>query len=369
MIAVAFNSYELNSNNQDNLVRLKIGMRTVYERKLLYDDIIYNNKDKLECALILMQNPCAKIRECEFCANLLLSKKLNQKELFKIIQEYKVDKSPENICLKNMNSKRFNYCDYELEERYNFDYLINNYAPNQNKIKKFLTTILVKKVFKDAYKILFGNVDYKLLNERYLDELINKRLKFAPIRPFDSTALSDKMSLNTYIAAQKREMSDEELDGTKLLLKTGCYALIEEHEIFHLLGCLPHYENNCSLSIKTPRKKNYEGKAEGGLYLEFLLFNRELKKINLGEALYILNESNYDKSLSDFKEGFKKLDKKDLKITGVFSEFNEYIDFNNITPSKLENSYIKTKSSNKEKSYIIKYKLNNDVFGNKPYII
>ena len=202
-----------------------------------------------------------------------------------------------------------------------------------------------------------------------MDELINKRLKFAPIRPFDSTALSDKMSLNTYIAAQKREMSDEELDGTKLLLKTGCYALIEEHEIFHLLGCLPHYENNCSLSIKTPRKKNYEGKAEGGLYLEFLLFNRELKKINLGEALYILNESNYDKSLSDFKEGFKKLDKKDLKITGIFSEFNEYIDFNSITPSKLENSYIKTKSSNKEKSYIIKYKLNNDVFGNKPYII
>ena len=117
MIAVAFNSYELNSDNQDNLGRLKNGVRTVYERKLLYDDIIYNNKDKLECTLILMQNPCTKIRECEFCSNLLLSKKLNQKELLKVIQEYKVDKSPENICLENMNSKRFNYSDYELEER------------------------------------------------------------------------------------------------------------------------------------------------------------------------------------------------------------------------------------------------------------
>ena len=163
-------------------------------------------------------------------------------------------------------------------------------------------------------------------------------------------------------------MSDEELDGTKLLLKSGCYVSIEEHEIFHLLGCLPYYENICSLSITTPRKKHYEGKAEGWLYLEYLLFNRELKEINLGEALYILNKSNYDKLLSDFKEGFKKIHKKDLKIKGIFSKFNEYIDFNSITPSKLENSYIKIKSLNKENSYNIKYKLNNDVFGNKPYI-
>ena len=367
MIAVAFNSFQLIPDDQPKMGKLKNGVRALTNKNLLKDKDIINNKDKLDCALILITNPCKSSKDSEFCANLLLSKKLSKDDISKINNQNKDIKSPENICLENM-SESFKYVQYELEERYNFNYLVENYVSNQNEIKEFLKIILVKNVFKEAYKILFGDDDYKLSNNRYLEELIDKRLKFVPIRPLDSAALSDKMSLNTYIVAKKREIINEDSENIKLILNTGCYVLIEEHEIFHLLDCLPHYENNCSFSIKTPRKKNYEGEAEGGKYLEFLLFNRVLEEIKLGEILYILNKKNYDKSLYDFREDFKKLEKKDLEIEGIFSEFNNYIDLKNIETYKLENTFIRTKDSSIEKPYTVRYQLKNDVFGNKPYI-
>ena len=141
-----------------------------------------------------------------------------------------------------------------------------------------------------------------------------------------------------------------------------------EHEIFHLLFSLPYYEKNCLFSIKTPKKKNYEGEAEGGLYLEYLLFNRNLQTINLREILYILNENNYDKSIIDFQEGFKNSKEEDLMIKGIFSEFNKYKDRANIEQSQLNNIYIVSKSTIIDNPYSIKIELKNDVFGNKPYI-
>ena len=59
--------------------------------------------------------------------------------------------------------------------------------------------------------------------------------------------------------------------------------------------------------------------------MEYLLFDKILYQINLAEVLYILNEKNYDKTLIEFKIGFEKLDIKDLKIEGIFSEYNKLI--------------------------------------------
>ena len=121
-------------------------------------------------------------------------------------------------------------------------------------------------------------------------------------------------------------------------------------------------------SIKTPGKKNYNGEVEGGIYLEYLLFNKILKQLNLSEILYILNEKNYDKSLIDFREGFEKLDKEDLKIVGVFSKFNEFKDLKEIKQSKLKNPVIYIKNSMSDISYTIEIELKNDVIGNRPFI-
>jgi len=130
-----------------------------------------------------------------------------------------------------------------------------------------------------------------------------------------------------------------------------------------LFNCIPYYENNCSLSIKTPRKKYLED-CEGGNYLEYLLFDRVLNELNLAQALYILNESNYDKSLIEFRIGFNNLDIKDLKIKGVFKEYNDLIDLEESDKSILKNISIVQKiySSNIIPSTNIR--LQKDVIGN-----
>ena len=362
-ILTAFNGFKLISEEQDALDRLKTGIQTIMFNKFLENNNIFNDKDKLECALILIINPCdVSSKDFQFCSNLLLSENLSEE---KSSQLKKIYKDAEYICLNNLSRK---FDKYDKDEKYNFKYLIDNYVSNQNEIKSFLKNILIKNVFKEAYKILFGNEEYKLLNDRYLEEFIDKRLKFAPIRPYGSAALSDKMSLNTYIVAKKRIIQNIKSEEIELILNTGCYVLIEEHEIFHILDCLPYYENNCSKPIKTPGKKNYNGEAEGGIYLEYLLFNKILNKLNLKEILYLLNEKNYDKSLIDFREGFEKLDKEDLKIVGIFSKYNEFKDLKEIEPSKLTKPVIYIKSSMEDIPYTIEIELKNCVIGNRPFI-
>ena len=362
-ILTAFNGFKLISEEQDALDRLKTGIQTIMFNKFLENNNIFNDKDKLECALILIINPCdVSSKDFQFCSNLLLSENLSEE---KSSQLKKIYKDAEYICLNNLSRK---FDKYDKDEKYNFKYLIDNYVSNQNEIKSFLKNILKKNVFKEAYKILFGNEEYKLLNDRYLDEIIDKKLKFAPIRPYDSASLLDKMSLNTYIVAKKRIIQNANSEEIELILNTGCYVSIEEHEIFHLLDCLPYYENNCSKPIKTPGKKHYNGEAEGGIYLEYLLFNKILKQLNLKEILYILNEKNYEKSLIDFREGFEKLDKEDLKIVGIFSKYNEFKDLKEIEPSKLTKPVIYIKSSMEDIPYTIEIELKNCVIGNRPFI-
>lgn len=391
-----FKDFKLIKDEQNILGGLRNGIKKIISKGLLTNINIFNNKDKLECTILLITNPCNIYgKDFDFCSNLFLSKeKLTENELNDFINNNKdkyainLKKNNNKYYLENNNKDIFYNPEYlclnnffinnlEKEEKYNFDYLINNFVPNQKKIREFLKKILQKNVFIELNKILFGDDnDYKLLNNRYLTEFIDNRLKFAPIRPFGCAAASDKLSLNTYICAKKRkiffnlngEEGDLEDKEVEEILNTGNYVLIEEHEIFHLLDSIPYYENNCSLSIETPRKKNYDGETEGGKYLELLLFNKVIESINLAEVLYILNERNYDKTLTDFKLGFEKLDKKDLEIIGIFSSYNNAIDLNKNEVDDLKNKYIKIKSISRASIPNIKIRLNNDLIpcGKRP---
>lgn len=54
--------------------------------------------------------------------------------------------------------------------------------------------------------------------------------------------------------------------------------------------------------------------------MEIALFGRIIKNLSYGEALYILNEDNYNKTLVGFREGFMKLSNEDLVVNGQFKE-------------------------------------------------
>ena len=375
---ITFNNLKSKKDNQILLEDMKLGLKTVLKYNLLENENIIKNKFTLKSVLYLIICPCSsmdKDKPLDFFCNSLLSKRNDIKELknkYKIIKgnqleyENEIYDNIEDICIKNLP-----YKNYSQEEKYNFNFLLNNYVKSKDKIKEFLSKILKKNIFKEIYSILFGNENYKLLDERYLKELIMNRLDFVPIRPNGAVAISDEISLDTFISTKKNvviqnESSNIALNDLKEILNTSSYILSEEHEIFHLLNCIPYYENNCSLSIDTPRKNKFEEIKEGGVYLELLLFGREIKKITLADALFILNEENYDKSLGDFVTSFENKKEEDLKIKGVFSDFNKHIDLQKMLISKMDSSYLEHKSKYNtnllDDCYIIK-NLENDVVG------
>lgn len=374
-IFMAFFDLEIEKNNENSLLNMRKGFNTVMKLKLLENEDIIKNKYKLQTVLFLIISPCEhKDDSVEFLCNSLLSKRYTKIDVLKSEYEkiykkkmgYEIEqyKNIEDICLENLK-----YGGFEVEEKYNFDYLLNKGVKNQDKIKQFLKNILTKKVFIEAYENLFGDDNYKLKDKKYLDEFIDNRLKFAPIRPSETLGLTDKISLNTIITNKNRcifKQTDKiTLDHLSDILYTANYVVVEEHEIFHILDCIPYYENNCSISINTPRKEQYKGKSEGGNYLELLLFNKLFSSITLGEALFLLNENNYDKTLIDFKTDFQIKKKEDLEVNGVFSEFKDYLDLNSLTNEELNNSLINPKSTNSVSvldSYIVTY-LKNDVVG------
>ena len=368
---------EIKKEHQAFFDMVKRGIDNVINRGLLTNNEILKDKNKLASAIYLITNPCDIERNTpEFFTNLLLSKKNSKEELEKKFGiKIKNLKTPlmykdieyhdiEDLCLDNLDFKNF-----DSEIKYNFNYLMKNLVKNQDKIKLFLTKIMTKRTFVDAYKILFGNEEYKLLDRQYLDEFINKRLAFVPIRPNSVSAISDKITLNTLVTAKIRKYTNKNITSEfekyiNDILNTGGYVLIEEHELFHLIDCLPYYESFCTISINTPRKRFYNGKNEGGEYLELLLFDKIFSEINLKEVLFILNEKNYDKSLADFKEDFKKLSPKDLKINGVFSYFNDYVEKIKTKIVKLNDINISLKKKDiKITDFRIEICLDDDVVG------
>ena len=375
-----FREFNLEKKNQALFEKTRKGLKTVFDKKLFENQDIFKDKYKLQSTLYLITNPFQhKDSSLDFFCNSLTCKTNSidklEKENYKIkkikdeyLLEYEgeIYNNIENLCLENLPFK-----EYEKDEKYNFTYLMNNYVKNQKDIKNFLKNILKQKVFIDIYEFLFGNRNYKLLDERYLEEFVDKRLKFVPIKPSQTLALSDKISLNTFLSTRTREINKKtnnvSLENLTEILNTANYVVNDEHEVFHLLDCLPYYENNCSISIETPRKIDYKEK-EGGFYLELLLFDKKIHKITLDEALFILNEENYKKSLFEFKKDFENKNQKDLVIKGVFSKFNDYLDIKSMSNEEFNNSYIDQKAIDGSysvlDSYIVNY-IDNDVAGKK----
>lgn len=375
-----FKNLKLIKKEQDKLGRLKKGIILVKENELLTKEDIIKDKNKLQASVYLITNPCdAKDLSGKFVCNLILSKRNTKEQLEKKFNikienikdplKYKDTKynDCEFLCLENLD---ISSNDFVNEEKYNFNYLIDKFEEKQKKIKAFMKNILVKQTFVDAYNILFGDGNYKLKDPKYLEEFIENRLKFIPSRPFSTLAISNKISLNTCIIIKPKNivtpnnLTESILNNLKEILNIGGYVVTEEHEIFHLLDCLPYYENNCGVSRDTPRKRFYDGESEGGEYLELLLFDKIFKEMNLNEILFILNEDNYDKPLIQFKEDFKKLNPEDLVINGEFSYFNEYLDNNEVSQLNHGEVTINLKEAKiRRTDFKIKIFLEDDVIG------
>ena len=83
--------------------------------------------------------------------------------------------------------------------------------------------------------------------------------------------------------------------------------------------------------------------------------------MNLDEVSFILNEANYDKSLTQFKGDFKNMKPEDLKIIGEFSYFNCYVENNENGEKYNEVTIILKERKIKTSDFKIKIDLEDDV--------
>ena len=375
----------------------------------IYYDIIFNknnNKQKLENKLYILEEILKRKiieqfeevdvliplfsyiyyaqpkKKVEFFLNSIYSKTLTDEELEKNSEIYKYEVSsnkikkffhkeneiyenPKELCLKNLDEKCQN-C-----EKYNYKYMIEN-PPLKLKIENIKELILItlkSKVFKEAFQYLTGKENYEnIFNNNMISEFINN-LKFLPIEFSSIVAFHNRLNFITIISTMKKDISncfkynDEKIS---LTLENGIIVTIIYHEFGNAINTVISFKENKMKSNNTPRKTFLKYK-EGGRYLELILFGKAIDKLTLGEALYVLNLNNYEKSLEEFRKGFLELNDKDLIIKGPFEDFN-IENISKIDDEMKREIFIKAKNENGINNILKDAKisiplLDNDVIG------
>ena len=232
----------------------------------------------------------------------------------------------ENTCIQNLFDSRLeSKNDKKMFFTLNKLMSKNDLTPYITDIKKFLKTIVDKKVYQQALKILFPN-DFNCLisnNNEEIKQYIDERIKFYPFQNLDLLGITDKLSCYSFIPSinfiltesKKKEKSNEyiivkEKKGNKEAYIVGLTIVNSIHEVNHANQIIIFFKGNDKNLIDSPEriiKENFSI-SEGGISLEYLLFGKMVERLSLFESLYIINENNYDQDLEEFRVNFTKIE-------------------------------------------------------------
>jgi len=367
-------------SNKRKIAKIIIDNNILYNRKIIY------NEDKMNIltTLIIFEQLNEQGESINF-KRLLQTEKASFETLKKfvndnnigIMQNKTIDNegnfvikgingSPKNIIVVNINDVCLNILkDKDLDLTFTpykcntLDSLLKDHPLSKyiGRIKSFLIKIIYSKSYNDIIKQLFPDYSTFLLgdNLKTLEKFINQRLKFYPYKIFDISGVTDKFSCYSYISILEFQYLANREDYKKIL-RIG--AVIENtlQEINHINQDFIFFKINEQSLFRTS-KITYLN-IEGGEDFEILLFGRKIGHLRFLEALYLLNENNYEQSLENFRSNFKNLYNgkiefskkiKFLKIDGIFKDI--CIDINNY--SKKEVNEIKTYGINTKNQYEI----------------
>ena len=394
--------YCLNKITLDKFKLMKycVGEKIIYNKNNLKDNIfnnydIMNDKTKLTFILLLIVLPQDK-RICNYNINLLNSK--NYEDENKLIKKLKSEgfksndkenyyfefknktseiiniKNDKSISVENVKLNVINNLNLDREELYNYEYILNKYSSKIIQIKNFLGTILQSKLFKEIFGILYPNdIKYPFTSKNDVIDYLDNYLNFIPLKSLTNNGATDKFTCEVYIFLKKKyyyipnyffKLNEDLIKLIKELLYTTAIIKTNFHETNHNFYNYYYFSTNNSIPLKTPRKKDINLR-ESGRFIELLMFNQVLHRINISQALYILNENNYNKTINEFNEGFNLLKEDDLKIEGVFHEFNLIGGFDKFLEIDKE-TMISTEPSEKiniKTDYFIEILDENDVLG------
>ena len=216
-------------------------------------------------------------------------------------------------------------------------------------IKKFYKKILPLKCFESLYNAIYDDSYYPFKDKKFTEYFIDNYYDFIPIQNNNAFAMTEKFSMrtliNTFLPGIEGGNCSKEI---KMILRHGFIIVISSHEIVYNFVNIYFYMENSRKSIQTPRKNNLDI-SEERYFIEIALYGRKLETINLKQALYVLNENNYNKTYLEFQEGFNLLKEEDLTNNGIFKQLSEKIDLNNINLNNKVNSFISLKSQSQDK--------------------
>ena len=337
----------LNNEETESFENMKYCINKVLEKNLLEDPNILKDCLKLTLIFILISSPQRKIitdynlNLINDEKNIVIEEKLIELGFIYNKTEKKYEYEDKNLIINEdeikllnldnlqliLNDKEYND-EFKIYELYKYNAMMEFYKKNfdEDKVRKFISNILISNVIKELFSFLYGNkIKYPFfddVNKKGKDkalEFVRKYLKFIPFKLDDTSAVTNKFTIETYIFLNSKIMSTEikkipkvKMDYNKIseALINGAIILINDHELNHNFHNYFYFSKNGKESLKTPRKKEIEIR-EGGFNLENILFGKILENLTLRQALYILNEENYKKSLYEYRCGFLKLENED----------------------------------------------------------
>ena len=396
-VVILNNLEKIIKNEKYELIdNMKYCIQEVLKRKLFDKEHIKNNKIYNMLIIILIAIPQRKIIT-NYNLNLIDNEdiEVNEKELLNLglqydqsIESYKKD---DLITIKKEEMNIFNlkniklYLDTALEnifkihDLYKFDHLKKYYNDkfDENKVRNFISKILVSNVFKEAFAFFYGDdIKYPFIDEKgnmseeKAKKFLDTHLNFVPLIIETTSAITEKFSMETYIFLNDEfvfsnlNASENIISGDlKLISKAlinGALVVINDHEINHNYHNYYYCSKNGNETLKTPRKIEMN-EREGGNNMEKILFGRVLDNLTLKQSLYILNEKNYEKPLNQFRKEFLVLKEEDCKCDGIFNEYsNMKLEVKEIADYIVIN--FKSNKNNAKIGYIT-FKLKDDVLG------
>ena len=243
-----FNYIKLYKDNSPNIALFEIKhyvIDKILNNNIFEKAILNENEDKMNLLITSIIYPTNKI-EVDYAINLLTCEKTkSNEEIMKEINnlEYKFkEEEYKEICINNV--KLINKLKLEKFQLFNYDYQKKIHMENAKKIKEFLKKILKLNVFDEAFKLLYGK-DFKNIfkNDAFVEIYFDKYVNFVPFYFSNTSGITDKFTLKTYIFLKRNIIIEETNDQTisefaKKALKLGSYLEIELHEINHFIYAL-----------------------------------------------------------------------------------------------------------------------------------
>jgi len=373
----------------DKFNNMKSCIKKIIEGRYFDNPAIVNDKVNLTIIICIIAIPQIEAIT-DYNLNLIDNKEtdVTEDELIKLGFKYSKSKNEyklNNIIINKEEMEKYNLKNinwyinnnfpknFKIYELYKFNYLKNYYSMqfDEDKLEKFFSRILISKVFQETFAFFYGNeIKYPFLDDNIkggekASKFFKKYIKFIPLKCLTTNAITEKFSMESYVFLNSELISSnfnengtvEEKTISKALLN-GAFVVIIDHELNHNFHNYYYMTQNGKESIKTPGKEEF-AEREGGNNIERVLLGRVMNELTLRQALYILNEKNYYKSLNQYREEFLALTKEDCECQGIFEEYSK-LKFN--IEELSDYMLIRFKAESLNVKYI-KIKIKDDVLG------